>query len=209
MEYKGTKKWLRTLCTLALCGALAAPAGASAFTDIKEGAWYAEAVETVVEAGLMSGTGATTFNPTGPVTRAMAVTTLWRLAGSPAPKSQVSFQDVAQGTWYTQAVAWAQENGIASGNGKGAFLPGNAVTREQLAVFLCQYASYTGQDQAEGVLELYSDAASVSKWAVSAVEHAVGMGLLTGSKGKLSPQATATRAELAVVLQRLTTPVMG
>lgn len=201
---------VRTLCALLLCAGLAMPAwAASNFTDVKSGSWYAEAVQEAVDAGLMSGTSATTFSPNGAVTRAMAVTTLWRLAGSPAPKSQVSFQDVAAGTWYTQAVAWAHENGIASGNGKGSFLPGNAVTREQMAVFLYQYARYAGHDLAEGVLELYSDQKSVSKWAVTAMEHAVGAGLITGSKGKLTPKSTTTRAELAVILERLTTPVMG
>ena len=98
---------------------------------------------------------------------------------------------------------------IASGNGKGAFLPGNAVTREQMAVFLYQYARYAGHDLANGVLELYSDQGSISRWARTAMEHAVGAGLITGSKGKLSPKATTTRAELAVMLERMTTPVMG
>lgn len=199
----------RVLCALLLCAGLTLPAGAAAFTDVKDSAWYAEAVEAVVEDGLMSGTSATTFSPNGSVTRAMAVTTLWRLAGSPAPSGKTTFSDVPAGTWYTQAVTWAQENGIASGNGKGAFLPGSAVTREQMAVFLYQYARYAGHDLANGVLELYSDQGSISKWARTAMEHAVGAGLITGSKGKLSPKATATRAELAVILERMTTPVMG
>lgn len=199
----------RALCALLLCAGLSLPAAAATFRDVKDGVWYAEAVQEVVDAGLMSGTSATTFSPNGAVTRAMAVTTLWRLAGSPDPKGQASFQDVAEGTWYTQAVAWAQENGIASGNGKGSFLPGSAVTREQMAVFLYQYATYAGHDLANGVLELYSDQGSISKWARTAMQHAVGAGLITGSKGKLTPQSTATRAELAVILERLTTPVMG
>ena len=199
----------RVLSALLLCAGLALPAGAASFTDVKAGSSYEESVQNVVDAGLMSGTSATTFSPTGSVTRAMAVTTLWRLAGSPAPKGTDSFSDVPEGTWYTQAVAWAQENGIASGNGKGAFQPGSAVTREQMAVFLYQYARYAGHDLANGVLELYSDQGSISKWARTAMEHAVGAGLITGSKGKLSPKATTTRAELAVMLERMTTPVMG
>lgn len=199
----------RAMCALLLCAGLALPAGAAAFTDVKAGSWYAEAVQEAVDAGWMSGTSATTFNPNGAVTRAMAVTTLWRLAGSPAPAGAVRFSDVPAGTWYTQAVAWAEENGIASGNGKGSFLPGSAVTREQMAVFLYQYARYAGHDLAEGVLELYSDQKAISKWAVTAMEHAVGAGLITGSKNKLSPGDTTTRAELAVILERLSTPAMG
>lgn len=200
---------LRNLCALSLCAALALPVGASSFTDVKDNAWYAGAVEEAVAAGLMGGTSDTTFSPNTPVTRAATVTALWHLAGSPVPQGESGFSDVSTDAWYAQAVAWAEENNIASGDGKGCFEPGNVVTREELAVFLYQYARYAGHDLAKGVLDLYRDQGSISKWARTAMEHALGAGLLTGSAGKLSPKQATTRAELAVVLERMTTPVMG
>ena len=200
----------RKAAACAVCAVtLLTPALAAGFTDVPQNAWYASAVNEVVEAGLLSGTSAATFQPNGKVTRAMTVTALWRLAGAPAPESGPSFNDVPADAWYTDAVAWAAETGVASGNGKGAFQPGNLVTREQLAVFLYQYAQSQGLDTAQGKLSAYTDGNTVSKWAVDGMEHAVGAGLISGSKGKLSPKATATRAELAVVLERLMTPAVG
>lgn len=200
---------LRMLCALTLCTALALPVGASSFTDVKDNAWYAEAVEEVVEAGLMGGTSDTTFSPDTAVTRAATITALWHLAGSPEPAGACSFTDVGADMWYAKAVAWAEESGITAGNGKGCFEPQSGVTREELAVFLYQYAHHAGEDLAKGVLSLYRDEASISKWARTAMEHALGAGLLTGSAGKLSPKQAATRGELAVILQKMSTPVMG
>lgn len=210
MLHKSVYRLRRKAAACAVCAALLlTPALAASFTDVPQNAWYAAAVNEVVDAGLLSGTSATTFQPGGKVTRAMTVTALWRLAGSPAPKSSQSFSDVPSDAWYSQAVAWAAETGVASGNGKGAFQPGNLVTREQLAVFLYQYAQSQGLDTAQGKLSAYTDGNTVSKWAVDGMEHAVGAGLISGSKGKLSPKANATRAELAVVLERLMTPAVG
>lgn len=182
---------------------------ATSFTDVDEKAWYHAAVEETVTAGLLSGTSATTFSPSWGVTRAMAVTVLWRLAGTPEGKNDGSFSDVPDGMWYTQAVAWAKESGITAGNDKGLFQPGDYVTREQMAVFLYQYARINQLDTAKGKVELYSDASSISKWAKSGMEHALGAGLIVGSGGKLQPKRITTRAELAVILERLMTPAMG
>ena len=201
--------WRRTaaavLCTLTLL----TPALAAGFSDVKEGAWYAGAVDEVTEAGLLSGVSESKFDPDGAVTRAMTVTALWRLAGEPAAEGKGGFSDVPEGTWYTAAVAWAAEQGIAAGDGKGRFEPAKAVTREQLAVFLYQYAQYQGLDTAQGKLDIYSDGKQVSKWAVDGMEHAVGAGLISGSAGKLQPKKSASRAELAAVLERLMTPAVG
>lgn len=83
------------------------------------------------------------------------------------------------------------------------------MTRQELAVFLYRYAEHKQWDEAQGALELYSDAGAVSSWAKEGMSYAVGMGLIQGSGGKLTPGGSATRAQLAVILQRLTTPVMG
>ena len=206
---------LRSICTcglaLSLAMALSLPAlAAGSYSDVPAGAWYAEAVTEVIADGLMDGVSDTLFSPNTPVTRAMVVTTLWRLEGEPAPAAQSAFSDVPEGTWYTQAVNWAAEAGIAAGNGSGAFVPAVAVTREQLAVFLYNYCRYKGMETAEGVLTQFSDAGSIHSWAKSGVAHAVGAGLLQGSdKGRLEPLGTASRAQLAVLLQRLVTPAMG
>lgn len=210
---KKCNRWKKASCAALCAGCLtlaaAVPAAAgTAFADVDAGAWYAPAVEKTVSAGLLSGTGKTTFSPGWAVTRAMAVTVLWRLAGSPAA-GQCTFTDVAEGTWYTQAVAWAEEKGIASGNGKGLFQPESYVTREQLAVFLYKYAQVQELDTAQGKIDLYSDAKEISAWARDGMEHALGAGILQGSGSKLMPQKTATRAELAVMLVRLITPAVG
>lgn len=206
--------WKRAACA-SLCAATlmiytAAPAmAATTFTDVSEKDWYYTAVEKTVEAGLLSGTDGTRFSPGMGITRSMAVAVLWRLAGSPTVESDNSFSDVTADTWYTTAVAWAKSNGITNGNGKGLFQPNNYVTREQLAVFLYQYAQSQKLDTAEGKLELYSDASNVSAWAKDGMEHAVGAGLIAGTGNKLLPKQNATRAELAVIMNRLITPVMG
>lgn len=204
----GRKRLCRLLAVLSCTAMLLTPAFGASFTDVSAKAWYAEAVSEVTNAGLMAGTGNGKFSPNTPVTRGMAVTALWHLAGAPSAEG-TSFTDVPNGMWYTTAVAWAAQSGIASGNGKGKFSPTAAVTREQLAAFLYQYARVQGLDTAKGKLNAYTDGKTVSKWAVDGMEHAVGAGLISGSAGKLRPQASTTRAELAVVLERLMTPAVG
>lgn len=204
----------RRICTLALTLTLAVGLGghafAASFSDVPSNAWYAGAVEDLTEAGVMNGTSATTFSPDGQVTRGMAVTVLWRLAGSPAPKGESSLPDVATGDFFAQAAAWAVEGGIVLGLPNGTFGGGDAITREQLAVFFYRYAQFAGEELASGVLDIFSDAGDIQAWAREGVAHAVGAGLMTGGgDGELNPGGPATRAQLAVTLQRLITPAMG
>lgn len=200
----------RIACTLCLSLSLTLPAlAAGTYSDVPEGAWYAPAVEAVTREGLMGGVGSGRFAPTAQVTRATVAATLWRMEDSPAPTAASGFTDVDGEAWYAQAVDWAYQEGIAAGDGKGLFRPENPVTREQLAVFVYHYGRYRGEKPAEGVLELYTDASSVHAWAKEGMEHAVGAGLIQGSGYRLDPQGTASRAQLAVLLERLTTPVMG
>ena len=198
-------------CALALTLTLAAPAlAAGGFSDVADGAWYAGAVSEVSAKGLMTGVSDTLFAPDASVTRATVATTLWRMEGEPVPMAGGAFSDVPEDTWYTQAVDWAAGVGVASGDGKGAFSPDTPVTREQLAVFLFNYCRYKGMETAEGVLDQFSDAASIHAWAKEGMAHAVGAGLFEGGDGnRLSPLGTASRAQLAVLIQRLTTPAMG
>ena len=202
------RRLLTAICAACLCAGLVLPAGA--FEDVPDSAWYAQAMVDVAQNGYMTGTGASTFSPEALVTRATVVTVLWRLDGAPDAAVAAPFPDVAAGAWYETAAAWAKGYGIAAGNDKGQFNPNAAVTRQELAVFLWRYAQYKGESLAEGVLGLYADSASVSAWAVDGMQHAVGAGLITGTnEGRLNPAGAASRAQLAVILDRLTTPAMG
>lgn len=205
------KQKIRTLLlALSLTAGLAVNATAASFIDVAPSTWYAEAVAEVSDEGVMNGTTGTTFTPDGQVTRGMVVTVLWRLAGSPAPAARTSFPDVEEWYFYADAVAWAKESGVASGLGDGSFGGGNTVTREQLAVFLYRYAQVSGHELASGVLDPYSDEKSIHAWAREGMAHAVGAGLITGKdNGGLDPSGAASRAQLAVILQRLMTPAVG
>ena len=118
----------------------------------------------------------------------------------------MSFQDVAAGQWYTDAVAWAASEGIVNGVGDGsAFAPNDTITREQMAVMLYRYAQYKGYDVSQGGMaaQEYSDYGQVASWAQQAMQWAVSAGLITGtSDTTLSPQGSASRAEIATILMR-------
>ena len=204
----------RTICAwllaLGLAVGTALPASAAPFSDVASDAWYAQAVGEVSDAGIMNGTTDTTFSPDEQVTRGMVVTVLWRLASSPAAAAATTFPDVEDWYYYADAVAWAQAAGVATGLGNGTFDGGSIVTREQLSVFLYRYSQYAGDELASGVLDLYNDVDSVQSWALDGMAHAVGAGLITGTdEGNLEPAGPATRAQLAVILQRLMIPAVG
>ena len=180
------------------------------FIDVHPGDWFYDPVCYVYSQGLMTGTSATTFEPNTSLSRAMLVAVLHRLEGSPAA-SAGDFTDVSDGDWYAQAVNWAASVGVVNGFDDGTFQPNTAITREQLAAILCNYAQYKGFDTStSGDLSTYSDAASVSDWAQESVEWMVGSGLLGGyDDSTLRPQGTTTRAEVASVLQRALGNVAG
>ena len=172
------------------------------FTDVKAGAWYADAVKYVFDQGLMSGMSAQEFGPDGQVTRGQVVTILWRLAGSPTVSGK-TFTDVSADAWYADAVAWASTNGVVSGYESGLFGPEDQVTREQLAAILYRYAQLSGKDTDQTAdLSGYTDSVTISAWAPQALKWAVGSGLISGTgTHTLSPRGTATRAQIAVILQ--------
>ena len=157
----------------------------------------------VASGALQPGTSARTFAPDRPVTRAMLVTILWRLAGE--PYGRVSpFEDVLPGSWYAQVVSWAYDKGIVTGVTATSFQPGAPVTREQLCAILCRYAALTGKNTAASAsLDAFTDRAQVSSYAEASVRWALQAGLLTGvGDGRLAPRSGARRAQLAVLLQR-------
>ena len=180
------------------------------FTDVSADDWFYDPVCYVYSQELMTGTSATTFEPNTSLSRAMLVAVLHRLEGSPQA-SVCDFTDVAEGDWYAQAVNWAASVGVVNGFDDGTFQPNAAITREQMAAILRNYAQYKGFDTStSGDLSTYSDAASVSDWAQESVEWMVGSGLLGGyDDNTLRPQGTTTRAEVASVLQRALGNVAG
>ena len=174
------------------------------FTDISEKDWFYGDVMFVYENGLMLGTSKTLFSPHGTATRGMMATILWRMEGSPAPKGKNSFTDVEAGKWYADAITWTAENGIFAGYGKDKFGPDDPITREQLAAIFYRYADYKGYDlTVKGNLDKFKDADKITDYAKTAMQWAVGSGLMKGKSGNLlDPQGTATRAEIAAMLHR-------
>lgn len=159
------------------------------FTDVTSGSWYYDGVKYVCDNGLMNGTSANAFSPNADTTRSMIVTILARMEG---------VNTSGGATWYTAGRAWAMENGISDGtNMEGK------ITREQLAAMLYRYAKMKGYDvSASASLSGYTDASGVSGWAKEAMQWAVGSGLIQGSGNALTPQANASRAQIATILMR-------
>lgn len=174
------------------------------FPDVNEGDWFAPYVNYAYDNNLMVGTGIN-FNPNNQLTRAMFVQILYSAEGQPEMTKKPSFSDVKAGAWYYNAVAWAEQNHVASGVGGGKFNPNGKVTREQLATMLHNYANKPKADTA--VLKTFPDAGQVSGWAVDSMAWAVSSGIITGSAQKngkviLNPKGIATRAQAATILSK-------
>ena len=173
------------------------------FIDVAPNAWYKDAVQYAYDNGLMTGVSATEFAPEATTTRAMIVSILARLEGVTTAQA-AGFADVDDNDWYATAVNWAANVGVVNGYEDNTFRPNTAITREQLAAILMNYAAYKGYDvSARADLSHYSDADSISSWANDVLLWAVAEGLLTGvTDDTIAPQAHATRAQVAAILQR-------
>lgn len=173
------------------------------FTDIDDH-WAKDEILKAYHEGLFKGVTATKFAPDAQMTRAMLVTILHRLAGTPAPKSTVtSFQDVPPGTFYTESVAWALENGVVNGISATEFAPNRNITRQELVAMLYRYAKLEGRDvSARADISRFTDVGNVHTYAVEAVQWAVAEGILKGNNGRLLPNGLATRAEAAALMVR-------
>ena len=173
------------------------------FTDVDEDAWYYDSVAYVYEKGLMNGTAADKFSPAVSTTRGMIVTILYNLEGKPAAGT-AAFEDVSADAWYAKSVAWAAENGIVTGYGDGKFGPEDTITREQFAAILFRYAKLKGYDVSVGEntnILSYTDALSISEYAIPAMQWACGAGLINGvTESTLAPTGSATRAQAAKIL---------
>ena len=173
------------------------------FIDVAPNAWYKDAVQYAYDQGLMTGVSDTEFAPEQTTTRAMIVSILARLEGVTTAQA-AGFADVDDNDWYATAVNWAASVGVVNGYEDNTFRPNTAITREQLAAILMNYAAYKGYDvSARADLSHYSDADSISSWANDVLLWAVAEGLLTGvTDDTIAPQAHATRAQVAAILQR-------
>lgn len=173
------------------------------FSDVSESDRYYSAVMDVYEKGLMEGVGDRTFDPQGSLTRGQLVTILWRLEGKPQPGTKPGFADVETGSWYEQAVAWAYGEGLVSGYDASSFGPKDQITREQMAVIFYRYAAYKGMNAvtAAEYLTAYTDEGSISPYAVSAMNWAVGQGYMDSLEdGLLHPGDPAARYQAAIFL---------
>lgn len=177
------------------------------FYDVSQGDWFYAPVGYAYEKGLFSGMDANHFSPNAPMNRAMLMSVLHRLAGSPPPVSQLTFRDVSDSSWYAQAVLWGASQGITSGTGNGNFSPDGQVTREQAVAMMYNYAAkYLRLDGGQGAeLSQYADLNRLSAWArpamAWAVEKGIVSGVASGSSLTLDPQRNATRAEMATMLR--------
>ena len=176
------------------------------FADVDTSRWYHEGVDHVVREKLMNGVSETLFHPNHNLTRGELVTVLYRMAGTPAVEASTPFTDVAEGRFYSDAVAWAYENEITEGVTDTLFAPNTDVTREQLVTFLYRYAQRKGlKTDAVGSLDQYPDAGSIGNFAVEPMTWAVTNGIVDGLDGKLAPKAASTRAQIATVIMRFET----
>lgn len=181
-----------------------APVSGLPFGDVKTADWFYNDVKYVYEKGMMAGTAADVFAPNATTTRAMIVTILYRLEGSPAVTGTNAFVDVPAGQWYTDAVNWAAANQIVKGTSATTFAPNDSITREQMAAILYRYAQYKGYDVTKKAdLSGYSDNGQVSAYAKDALAWANAAKLINGvTNTTLAPQGNATRAQVSAILHR-------
>ena len=175
-------------------------------TDVSKDAWYHAAVDYVVEHDIMEGMSATSFQPNGTLSRAMAVQIFYNLEGQPDISDEnlgYPYEDVNAQAWYGDAVYWARLTGVATGYGDGTFQPGDSITRQEFAQMLYNYAKYKGYDlTAEGDLSQFPDSGSVADWAEAAMSWANGNGLINGHEdsGLIDPAGNTIRGQAASII---------
>lgn len=175
------------------------------FTDIK-GRWSEESILFAAQRSIFNGVGNGLFNPCGDMERAMVITVLYRLAGSPSvDESAAAYSDVEPGSWYSAAVAWGTANGIVNGYGDGVFGVSDRITREQLCTMLARFAGYMGYElPAVGDSAVFNDAETISPWAAEAVEYCRSCGLVNGMEdGAFAPAQSTTREQCCAVIERM------
>ena len=204
MKYQ--KRIALLLCVALLAGLFPIPSYAASgnpFVDVKTSDWFYDGVQYAYDHAMMNGTGNGRFSPGQTTTRGMIVTVLHRLEGTPYYNGD-TFRDVSGSEWYSSAVYWAASAGIVDGYENGCFGPEDSITREQLAAILYRYADHKGYDVSSGSnLNRFSDISRASYYAIASLSWANAVGLIEGTGDfLLSPNGTATRAQVAVILMR-------
>ncbi|MCL2084915.1 MAG: S-layer homology domain-containing protein, partial [Oscillospiraceae bacterium] len=180
------------------------------FGDVSPADWFYDDVAYVSYYSYVDGDGKGNFMPRGITTRAMLVTLLWNIEGKPEHEGGVSFDDVAPGTYYHDAVIWAAENGIVQGDGKGGYDPNGAITRQGMATMLLNYADFKGYDIPENrSLPSFTDYSQIDIWAETAAKKLSEAGVMSGYDGAFVPHKDATRAELSGLLKNFLRLVVG
>ena len=178
----------------------------SLFSDVSLAHWGWSSVRWACVQGLMTGTGGGAFTPSGTVSRAQAVTILYRMDGSPGVSGR-GFSDVSSGAWYADSSRWAAKIGLTDA-GQSRFRPNEALERQDLARLLYLYTRYKGIS-ATAAVAVFSDWNQVREDCVEAMYWAVGAGLINGTgDGRLDPSGSVTRAQLSAVLQRYSENVL-
>ena len=191
------------MLSAAIAAAIPVSAAKTNFSDVEDSRWSASAIKNAVKKGYMKGVGDGLFDPSGPLTRGMVATVLWRREGSPAPTGPSGFDDVPAGEWYTDAVAWAKETGVVKGLTERTFGPNELITREQLATMLFRFSSTAPVSVPERAdLTPFTDDEKVSDWASESLRWAVEAGLINGTGGnRLAPGGNATREQFAAIIE--------
>jgi len=187
-------------------GTVTQPLSNTPFVDVQRGDWFHDAVAFVSSRNIMGGTTATTFEPHTQLNRAMLVTVLHRMAGSPVVAYRPVFQDVPTGQWFSRAVVWAFDNNIVTGVSETHFAPWDPITREQFATMMHRFAQFNGHNVVVSPavnLNQFTDRGDISSWAWEAMRWSVHTGLITGTTDTtLAPQGSASRAQCAVIIMR-------
>lgn len=173
------------------------------FTDLKNGAWYLDAVNYVSAKGIMNGVTTTTFAPDDPLSRAQMCQIIYNMAGAPNVSGETGYSDIPAASWYAKPVTWCCINKIAIGRSDRSFETDAPITREEVADFLYRYTVYQGKEVPVGKLDSFTDANDISLNMTEAVGWAVGQGIINGNPdGTLTPSGTATRVEIAAMIMR-------
>lgn len=183
----------------ALCGTEVNP-----FIDVYSSDWFYDYVEDSLNAEYMKGLKDNVFGPADNLARSQFALILYRLSGSPAVEYTSIFKDVAQGVWYTDAIIWANSEGVVTGYANGNFGVADNITREQMATMMYRYAVAMGYDVTRKVsLDSFSDGGKVTEFAKEAMQWAVATGIISGKNNTtLDPQGNANRAECATIITR-------
>ncbi|MCI7179172.1 MAG: S-layer homology domain-containing protein [Schaedlerella sp.] len=186
------------------------PVNINNFLDISESDWYFPYVQYVFEHGIMTGMDIRTFGVMNTMKRAQFATIMYRIDGSPEVEYKACFPDVPEGSFYTSAAIWANENNVMTGYANGMFGGNDSINREQIATILYRYAQMKGYDtSAKSDISEYPDASAVNEFAKEAMQWAVAEKLIQGDQGYLNPQGEASRVHCATMVTRFMQRYVG